>query len=54
MGAAERMELALELGWRALEDFRRSRGLTRHEAMAILRAQRQQGRHPCSFLGGDG
>jgi len=51
MSPAERVELALALGDEALESFRRRHGLFREEALSILRAQRQEGRTPCSFLG---
>ena len=51
MSAAERVELALSLGWEGLETFRIANGLTRTEALRRMRAGRQRGRTPCSFLG---
>ena len=54
MEPGERVELALRLGWQELEDFRRSRRISRREALKTLRARRQLGRTPCSFLGAEG
>jgi hypothetical protein len=51
MSPDERVELALALGDEAQEGFRRRHGLSREEAFRILRARRQEGRTPCSFLG---
>ena len=51
MAPAERFEMALSLGWQELEMFRRAEGISREQALRILRAQRQEGRTPCSFLG---
>ena len=50
MSPAERVELAFRLGDEDLEAFMRTRGLTRAEALAILRRNRQRGRTPCSFF----
>jgi len=54
MGSAERMEMALSLGWQELETFRIAQGISRAKALQLLRARRQEGRTPCSFLGEGG
>jgi len=46
----ERLALAFELGEHDLETYRASHGLTRTEALAHLRRQKQQGRRPCQCL----
>jgi hypothetical protein len=50
MTAAERVELALELGDQDLEIFRQAHGLTTKEARHELRRRRQLGRTPCTFF----
>jgi hypothetical protein len=44
MTPAERVELAVRLGERGLTDFMTARGVTRDEAIAQIRRQRQTGR----------
>ncbi|NOZ96008.1 MAG: hypothetical protein GXP47_14910 [Acidobacteria bacterium] len=51
MASSERVELALKLGWQDLEALCRAEGISREEALRILRLGRQEGRTPCSFLG---
>ncbi|MCP4899441.1 MAG: hypothetical protein GY906_20950 [bacterium] len=46
----ERLDLAFELGEHDLETYRASNGLTRAEALAHFRRQKQQGRQPCRCL----
>lgn len=46
----ERLALAFELGENDLETFRASQGLSRTEALAHFRRQKQQGRRPCRCL----
>lgn len=50
MEPGDRVELALRLGWEALESLRIEKGISREAALAMLRDQRQHGRTPCSFL----
>jgi hypothetical protein len=50
MSPAERVELAFRLGEEDLAAFQLANGLSRSEALAILRRNRQRGRTPCSFF----
>ena len=50
LSPAERVALALALGERDLETYRRARGLSRRDAQRLLERQRQHGRRPSRCL----
>ncbi len=50
LSAEQRVALAFELGEADLETYRVAHRLTRKEALAYFRRQRQQGRRPCHCL----
>ena len=50
LSPAERVALALRLGERDLQAFRRARGLGREEAIRELERQRQRGQRPSGCI----